>query len=622
VYTIGTAGHVDHGKSTLVRALTGIDPDRLQEEKARGMTIDLGFAWLILPSGREISVVDVPGHERFIKNMLAGVGGIDAALLVIAADEGVMPQTREHLAILDLLHVRNGAVVLTKRDLVDEEWLELVKEDARQVLLGTTLEHAPMVSVSAVTGEGLNELVALLDRLLDQTAPRRDVGRPRLPIDRVFSIGGFGTVVTGTLLDGSLYVGQELEVLPAGLRVRARGLQSHRHRVERIAPGNRVAVNLAGVEVNQLQRGDVLTVPGGLSVTRVLDVRLRLLGSAPKPLANSAEVTFHVGTAELPAQVRLLDRDELAPGQSGWAQLRLAGPVAVAKGDLFIIRQPSPSLTLGGGEIVHVGAVRRRRFRDDVLEELQALAEGDPEEVLLRIVRRREPVEQRTALEAGGLARRVAEPALAALLQSGRLIALGQTLVTAEGWQGLAARLRAELQSYHSTYPLRAGMPKEELRMRSRLNGRAFAEALSRLVQAGVLVDSGTTVRLPEHAVRFDGDLGRRVEAALAALAADPFSPPGLAELQARYGLDEEVIGALVEAGRIVRLSHDVLFTPEAYQQAVTTVAEIIRREGKVTVAQVRDVLNTSRKYALALMEYLDARRITRRIGDERVLAR
>jgi len=622
VYTIGTAGHVDHGKSTLVRALTGIDPDRLQEEKARGMTIDLGFAWLTLPSGREISIVDVPGHERFIKNMLAGVGGIDAALLVIAADEGVMPQTREHLAILDLLQVRNGAVVLTKRDLVDEEWLELVKEDACQVLAGTTLEGAPIVAVSALTGEGLDELVALLDRLLDRTAPRRDVGRPRLPIDRVFSIGGFGTVVTGTLLDGSLYIGQELEVLPAGLRTRARGLQSHRHKVDRIAPGNRVAVNLAGVEVDQLQRGDVLTVPGGLSVTRVLDVRLRLLQAAPKPLANSAEVTFHTGTAEVLAKVRLLDHDELAPGQSGWAQLRLARPVAVAKGDLFIIRQPSPSLTLGGGEIVHAGAVRRRRFREEVVEELEVLAEGTPEAVLFQLVQHRQPVEQRTVLDASGLARQVAEPALAALRESGRLIALGQTLVTAEGWQALAGRLRAEVQSYHTAYPLRAGIPKEELRTRSRLNARAFAEALSRLVQAGALVDAGTVVRLPEHTVRFDGELGRRVDAALAALAADPFSPPGLAELQARFGLDEEVIGALVESGRIVRLSHDVLFTPEAYRQAVATVTEIIRRDGKVTVAQVRDALKTSRKYALALMEYLDAQRITRRIGDERVLAR
>src|SRR5688572_4055624 len=298
MYTVGTAGHVDHGKSTLIEALTGIDPDRLREEKERGMTIDLGFAWLTLPSGREISIVDVPGHERFVKNMLAGVGGIDAALLVVAADEGIMPQTREHLAILNLLGIGRGLVALTKKDLVDDEWIGLLTEEIGDALKGTTLAGAKVVPVSALGRDGLETLKTELDQLLEQTPAKRDVGRPRLPVDRVFSLGGFGTVVTGTLLDGALTLGQELEVLPAGLKTRARGLQSHKSKVEVAVPGRRVAVNLGGLATEDLQRGDVVTVPGALRPTAALDVRLRLLPDAPKPLANATSVSFHSGRSE------------------------------------------------------------------------------------------------------------------------------------------------------------------------------------------------------------------------------------------------------------------------------------------------------------------------------------
>ncbi|MDQ3929380.1 MAG: selenocysteine-specific translation elongation factor, partial [Chloroflexota bacterium] len=316
MYVIGTAGHVDHGKSTLVKALTGIDPDRLQEEKAREMTIDLGFAWLALPSGREVSVVDVPGHERFIKNMLAGVGGLDAALLVIAADEGPMPQTEEHLAILHLLGVSRGIVVLTKRDTVDDEWLALVEEEVRERLRGTTLEGAPIMAVSARTGQGLEELKLAMDRLLEQTEPRADKGRPRLPIDRAFTIAGFGTVVTGTLTDGRLKVGQEVEIVPAGLRSRIRGLQSHKHKVESIGPGNRVAVNLVGVEVDDLARGMVVTLPGTLEPSTRVDVHLELLADSPVTLEQNSSLDFFTGASETPAQATLLDADRLEPGQS------------------------------------------------------------------------------------------------------------------------------------------------------------------------------------------------------------------------------------------------------------------------------------------------------------------
>ena len=332
MFTIGTAGHVDHGKSTLIQALTGIDPDRLREEKERGLTIDLGFAWLSLPSGKEISIVDVPGHERFIKNMLAGVGGIDAGLLVVAADEGVMPQTREHLDILDLLRVPAGVLVLTRCDLVeDEDWLQLVEEDVRETVAGTVMAESPLVRVSAVTGAGLTDLCAALDVLLAGTAAKRDVGRPRLPIDRAFTLSGFGTVVTGTLLDGRLRVGDEVQLVPGNVGGRIRGLQSHKHKIDAALPGNRVAVNVGGVDVDDVYRGQVLTLPGMLKATRFADVRVRVLPTAPRPLEHGTVVTFHSGAMETLARVRLLDREEVPPGESGLVQLLFVRPLTSSR---------------------------------------------------------------------------------------------------------------------------------------------------------------------------------------------------------------------------------------------------------------------------------------------------
>jgi selenocysteine-specific elongation factor len=365
---IGTAGHVDHGKSTLVQALTGIDPDRLQEEKARGMTIDLGFAWLDLPrpdgTVESVGIVDVPGHIDFIKNMLAGVGGIDAALLVVAADEGVMPQTREHLAILDLLAVPAAVVALTKSDLIDDpEWLELVELDVAELLASTHLAGAPIVPVSAVTGAGLEELKRVLAMALTDLPPRRNRGRPRLPIDRVFTLSGFGTIVTGTLLDGELNVGDTVEILPTQRTARVRSLQTHRRPVQTARPGSRVAINLTGVGADALQRGDVVVHPNTLIPTTLIDVRFRLLADGPRPLKHNQAVDFFVGAAEIPAVVRLLGTETLAPGEEGWLQLRLARPAVVTAGDRFILRQPSPSQTLGGGVIVNPSPQRRwRRF--------------------------------------------------------------------------------------------------------------------------------------------------------------------------------------------------------------------------------------------------------------------
>src|SRR4051794_5669169 len=401
---VGTAGHVDHGKSTLIEALTGIDPDRLAEEKARGMTIDLGFAWLKLPSGQEVSIVDVPGHERFIHNMLAGVGGIDIALLVVAADEGVMPQTREHLDILDLLAIPAGAIVVTKTDLVDDEWLELVSVEIAEAVAGTILDGAPIVPVSSVTRAGLDDLVALLDRLLAGDRLRPVTGRPRLPIDRVFTISGFGTVVTGTLLDGALHVGQEVEIQPSGRKTRVRGLQSHRRKVDTATGGTRVAVNLGGVATDELARGEVVTAPGALQATRLIDVKLRVLERAPRALAHNMALTFHTGAAETTAKASLLDGQQIEPGESGWVQLRLAGDVALAKGDLFVVRTPSPSATIGGGTVIEPHPRRHRRNQPRVLDRLAVLERGTPEEIVLQQLAVREPTDLQSLVGRADLA--------------------------------------------------------------------------------------------------------------------------------------------------------------------------------------------------------------------------
>ena len=630
MFTIGTAGHVDHGKSTLIQALTGIDPDRLREEKERGMTIDLGFAWLTLPSGREISIVDVPGHERFIKNMLAGVGGIDAALLVVAADEGVMPQTREHVDILTLLGIDRGLVALTKKDLVDQEWLDLVAEETAEALKTTSLAGATIVPVSALGGDGLAELTRQLDALLEQTAPKRDVGRPRLPVDRVFSLGGFGTVVTGTLLDGSIRLGQELQLLPDGLKTRARGLQSHKAKVEVAPPGRRVAINLGGVSTEEVQRGDVVAAPGALRATTALDVRLRLLSDAPRPLANATAVGFHTGTAEAVGKVTLLDRDALGPGQEGWAQVRLRTPVAVAKNDLFIVRQLSPGVTLGGGQIVDPAPRRRhRRKQPAVIAALETLAKGTPEEVLLKAIELREPVEARAVLQGSGLDTDAASAALEALVASGQVVRLGSTVISGSGWRRLAEHAHDQIAHYHRQFPLRAGIPKEELKSRLGLTPRLFGDVLTRLVAGGEVVDQGATLRSAAHEIALTPAQEQAAAGLLALLSQNPLSPPALPDarqtLAAANGavaaVDDELLGALVQQGRIVRVSEDLAFSADAYERMVDQVVDHLKTNGKITVAEVRDLFGTSRRYVLGLLEHLDRERITRRLGDERVLA-
>jgi selenocysteine-specific elongation factor len=623
LFVIGTVGHVDHGKSTLVEALTGIDPDRLQEEKARGMTIDLGFAWLKLPDGEEVSIVDVPGHERFIKNMLAGVGGIDLALLVIAADEGVMPQTREHLAILDLLGVERGVVVITKSDLVDKDWLDLVQADVEDVLKGKTLERAPIVSCSAVTGDGLEDLVRVIEAALADTPPKRDLGRPRLPIDRAFTVAGFGTVVTGTLVDGALSVGQEVEVLPAvvgghvtSLKTRIRSLQTHRTRVERASPGTRTAANLVGINPDDLYRGQVVTTPGWLRLSEAVDVRFRALESLTHGLRHNLHVTFHSGASETPARLRLLEADEVAPGEEAWAQVKLLRPVPLLKGDRFVLRDANT--TIGGGVVVETQARRHPRRRVSVVEALERQATGSEADLLLGAIGALEPAEARAVFARTDLPRKTAEQALEELIEEGRAVRLGageaSLIYTAETFARLTAKSRDAIAAHLKDKPLRRGLAKEELRSRLALSPRIFALAVQEWVHRGEVVDAGPLVSLPGWEPRPTSAQQRQIEDYLALLRSSPYTPP----VDKRPS--DEVVAYVVESGKAVDVGAGVVFAAEAYEDMVSKVVGLTQASGKITLAEVRDMFGASRRYVQAFLEHLDEEKITRRVGDERVL--
>ena len=621
MYVIGTAGHVDHGKSTLVEALTGIDPDRLAEEKEREMTIDLGFAWLSLGDGEEVGVVDVPGHRDFIENMLAGVGGIDLALFVVAADEGVMPQTREHLAILDLLDVQSGVVALTKIDLIDDpDWLELVTLDLHEVLAGTALAEAPILPVSARTGAGLDDLRAVLWERLTAVSPRPDLARPRLPIDRVFSLSGFGTVVTGTLSDGRFRLGDAVEIQPSGLKGRIRGLQTHKTKLDTARPGSRVAINLTGIDRDQVQRGDVVAAPGILSATILLDAAYRHLADAPAPLKHNTEVKLFVGAAEVVARARVLGAPQINPGEEGWLQLALEQPVAVARGDRFILRRPSPGATLGGGKVLdpHPGR-RHRRFRPEVVARLQTLAQGTPADLLLQALARLEPVTQVKLLAQAGLETGEAVALLTELERENQIVRLDQQLMTRAGWQRLLDKLVEIVRRYHLENPLRLGVPREEARSRLKLSPAVFNPLVDEAVQNNLILSGEMTLRLPGHEIAFTPAQQTAVSTLQRQMAAAGINSPSVKECKTAVG--DAVYLALLDLGQLRQLNDDVVYAEAQYEQFTGQIVRYLEKNGRINAAQARDLLQTSRKYAIALLEHLDDIKVTKRVGDDRVLA-
>ena len=623
VRVVGTAGHVDHGKSTLIKALTGIDPDRLREEQERGMTIDLGFAHLRLPGGSEIGIVDVPGHQDFIRNMLAGVGSIDAVILVIAADEGVMPQTREHLAILSLLGIERGVIALSKRDLVDDEWAALAADDVRAAVGGTPLADAPLVPVSAAKRTGLDELVAALERVLGEAPQRPDRGRPRLPIDRAFTMSGFGTVVTGTLVDGSFGVGDEVEAVPGARRARIRGMQTHRRTIETATPGRRVAVNLTGVDKSELARGMVLVRPGAIAPLSVIGLRLAVLPSASGPLAHDEAVKVHIGTAEVMGRVSVLEGDAIAPGEERWAQLRLASPVVAVSGDRLVVRRPSPPETLGGGAVADISGERFRR-RADALSVLEKRAAPTPAARLLAVLDA--PRTAGEAADRAGLDDAQRDSAVAEVVSSGAAIPLADALLSREAYEAIATRVERTLAMGHRRTPLRQGVPKEEVRgalgpldATPARGGKRAAALLQRLVADGRIAERGTALALPGHRPMLTTEQEEAWAHARAALAKQPLQPPGATDLATGYGIDGELLAALADRGDVVRMG-EAVFLPDAVKAFGDAVVNELESAHRVTVARARDLTGSSRKHVLPLLQFLDDHGLTRRIGDDRVL--
>ncbi|HAP93908.1 MAG TPA: selenocysteine-specific translation elongation factor [Desulfotomaculum sp.] len=625
---IGTAGHVDHGKTMLVKALTGIDTDRLKVEKERGISIELGFAFCQLPGGRRAGIVDVPGHERFIKNMLAGVGGIDLVLLVIAADEGVMPQTREHMDIIQLLQINKGVVALTKIDLVDKELLELVHEEVDEFLQNTTLKNAPVVEVSAVTGQGLEELLREIDNI--PVEGRSISGPVRLPVDRVFSVTGFGTVVTGTLWSGVIRSGDTLEIMPQGLITRVRSLQVHGKKVNEAQAGQRVAVNITGVDIEQAPRGTVLTQPSILKPSYRVDARLLLLKNAPRPLINRARVRFYLSTIEVLGRVILLDREELAPGETTYVQFSLEEPVVALKGDRFVIRSYSPIHTTGGGVVINPAPKKHKRMREEVIQTLVTRERGRPAEQVENYLDN-----QAALLAAGeitaatGISPKEATEALTELGIKDRVqmvvVDNDKYFVSRQIYQRWVGELKQLLSTYHRQYPLREGFPREELRSRlfSGFASRQLQSLLKVMEENQVLKLNLQTVALPGFQTRFDSGQQELFQQLETIYREQCFQPPGWDSVSRQVGLNEvqsrEVLQYCLHRGILVKVADDIYFHAAAIDAAKKLLLDSLEAKGEISVGEARNILQTSRKYALPLLEYFDRVRITRRVGDKRV---
>jgi selenocysteine-specific elongation factor len=625
---VGTAGHIDHGKTSLVKALTGIDTDRLPEEKARGITIDLGFAFLEEPDGLTIEIVDVPGHERFVKNMLAGVGGIDLAMLVVAADEGVMPQTREHLAICSLLHIKSGLVVLTKADLVEPDWLELVRDDVAGLVRGTFLEGAPVLTVSARTGQGLDALRATLRELALRVPARDTDALPRLPIDRVFTVKGFGTVVTGTLMAGRFQVDDRVEVFPRGLTAKIRGLQTHGRNVSEARAGQRTAINLQGLERAAVERGDVVGPAGALVPSLLADVVLELLSDAPRPLKSRDRVRFHAGTSEVMARVLLIERDHLEPGGRAFARLRLEAPVVALPGDRFVIRSYSPIVTIGGGTLLDIAPPRFRRKAPALVAHLERLERGAPPEVVEEHVRQAGMSGTRLAALSGRVpfGPERLRAILSGLEAEGRIVAVERDwYLHADSRARLRGLVLSTLERYHQAHPLRPGMGREELRGRAGgADERVFAHVLAALEAEGAVRSDRDKVRLATHEVRLTPEQQRIVDqveqAFLEAEAAPPSPEEALARAGVKGGEEHELFQVLLDARKLVRVKESLFFHARALDIVQDKVVALLKERKEIGPQDIKDLLGISRKYAIPLLEHLDARRVTTRVGERRVL--
>ena len=617
MFVAGTAGHVDHGKSTLIQALTGINPDRLEQEQTRGMTIELGFAWLTLDNGTRLSIVDVPGHERFVRHMIMGAGGFDIALLVVAADEGIMAQTEEHVAILDLLEVRNGIVVVTKVDAADSDLAELVELEVADLLEGTSLEGSPTVRVSATDGLGLSELRQVIQQATELIEPRIDRNEPRMYVDRSFNITGFGTVLTGTLDRGELSTGDEVELLPLGSRGRIRGLQTHQESVRRAEPGNRVAVNVNGFGHAQVSRGEALVRSTSYDTTAVFDATVRTISNSPRPIRHNHKVTVYAGTWEEPGTVRLLNGDSLAAGETGFAQIVIAGKRPLAVADRFVLRDTND--TLGGGAVLVLDAPRHRRNDGQVTAQLARLRDGSSSEFVLQHLELAGVSSLvRLARLSGGIIEDLSNQ-LDQLCETGNVVKLmaegvqDRLFVTRDGWNAIRRMATETLATYHLRFPLRAGMPRQALRSALGLDSDSFEATAAQMVHEGELETSGTSLKLAGFNPTFTDEQESQAKSYIQLLRDGGYAPPSGLEI------DVEVLSALVARQEVVAAG-DVVFEAGKFHEMRAGVVGHCRSQGEVSINDVREMFNTSRKYSLALLEQLDRDNVTIRVGDLRKL--
>lgn len=621
-HIVGTAGHIDHGKSTLIKALTGIDPDRFAEEKRRGMTIDLGYAFLTLPSGRKVGIVDVPGHERFVRNMLAGAGGFDLVLLVVAADEGVMPQTREHLDILNLLEVKSGVVVLTKVDLAEsEEWVELVEAEVISMLRNTTLEGAPIIRFSAKTGEGKERIIKALDKILKKTPPKPTHLPARFPVDWVFSKPGFGTVVRGTLWEGKIRNEEKLDLLPQGREVRIRGMQRHGEPITEGEAGQRIAINLAGVEKKEVRRGDVLVEKGAYRPTSLLDVELTLLENA-LPLKHGDEYLFYLGAKETIVKVRLMEREVIKASEEGFAQLRLREPVVARRGDHFILRRSSPLMTIGGGIVVEAYPRPHHRFRLEEIQTLKRKLYASDEEYLSVLVSEKPgiPLEEVYLHLALG---KEAKSLVKKMIEKGEVFLVAGSLYEARRYQAVKEEILERARRYFEKHPQNPNIPKEELRTLCALSKRVFEEFLSHLEREKKISLQADKVRLLGVKSKLSSEEERIKKEILTLFEKRYFNPPTLKEMEEIFKGKEKLLPPLIklleDAGLILRIAPGLFFHRDALEKAKEIAQREIKEKGGLTPSQFKEALGTSRKYAIPLLEFFDKIKLTKREGNKRV---
>ncbi len=625
MFIIGTAGHIDHGKSALVRALTSIDPDRLPEEKRRGMTIDLGFAWLRLSSGEVIGIVDVPGHKDLIRNVIAGVWGIDATLLVIAADDGWMPQTEEHLQILNLFHIERGIVALTKVDLIDDaNWLDLVEEDIQRRLKGTRLSDASIIRVSTKEGTNIQELRRCIEELILNIAPKRDIGRPRLPIDRIFTIKGSGTVVTGTLIDGALSQGEKVILFPQNVHTHIRALESYKEKTDKAQPGTRVALNLVGLEKGVLKRGDIVFgAQEQIRSSKIIDTRMKLNSQLAYPIKSNTELAVYLGTKEILGRAMLLEGKSLRPGESAFAQFRFKEPVATRIGDRFIIRRPSPAETIGGGTVLDPLA-SKHKFKDmgKIIPLLERRTNLTIEELILSELDKNKYTKGEDLLVASHYSMAEVTSCTRSLQDKNRLIVVGSWVIDSTYWQKQIEKVLEILTAEHSLHPWRKGLPQAELQNRLDMPNELFNRLIATLIESGEIVRDKDTIALSTHKPRLSPERELVASSILELFERNRTNPPTKRELAVKIPGSEEIIWFMCQQNILVELPEGILFEYKHYENVKSEIINFLRGNNTISIQQVRRRFGFSRKHILPLLSKLDEEGITRRLGDERVLAK